>query len=68
MTLTTTYTRQSCKRHINADPDIAAGGGADDRHQRMTGTGSKVRVAIIRAMKSVYYLAAARPPATRASP
>lgn len=41
--------------------DIAAGGGADLTaiSSAMTGTGSKVRVAIIRAMKSVYYLAAA---------
>lgn len=41
--------------------DIAAGGGADVTAiaSAMTGTGTKVRVAIIRDMKSVYYLSAA---------
>ncbi len=41
--------------------DIAAGGGADLTAigTAMTGTGTKVRVAIIRDMKSVYYLSAA---------
>lgn len=41
--------------------DIASGGGADLSAIRsaMTGTGSKVRVAIIREMKSYYYLSAA---------
>ena len=41
--------------------DIAAGGGADVTAiaSAMTGTGSKIRVAVIRDMKSVYYLAAA---------
>ncbi|MBX3288857.1 MAG: hypothetical protein KF855_05870 [Acidobacteria bacterium] len=41
--------------------DIKAGGGADLTaiSSAMTGTGNKVRVAIIRDMKSVYYLAAA---------
>lgn len=41
--------------------DIAAGGGTDLSAIRsaMTGTGSKVRVAIIREMKSYYYLSAA---------
>ena len=40
--------------------DIAAGGGVDLTAigAAMTGTGTKVRVAIIRAMKSVYYLSA----------
>jgi hypothetical protein len=41
--------------------DIAAGGGPDVTAigAAMTGTGSKIRVAVIRDMKSVYYLAAA---------
>ena len=41
--------------------DIAAGGGADLTAigAAMTGTGTKVRVAIIRDMKSVYFLSAA---------
>jgi hypothetical protein len=41
--------------------DIAAGGGADLTAigAAMTGTGTKVRVAIIRGMKSMYYLNAA---------